>query len=472
LEPGFQQFINDDSSAKAMNIPSKEDLDNLFRPVYEEYFEKRSSETSINSVAQQGYKQEEGINFEESFASVARLEAVRMFISFTTHKIITIFQMDVKIAFLNGLLKEEFYIGQLDGFVNPDFPYHVYRLNKALYDLKQAPRSWHDRHQHGFHPWIYRARTPIATAPTRLRLVSFNERRGPLSVSFNGGLKSGYALPTIGRHFTMPPRARTMIRPLCLALAPKALLLSHPCKKLSSVDVVRQIRKRKKDKRWNVPVETSTSNALVTQCDGVGSYYWSFQEEDEPVNYAPMAFSSSSSSSDNEVVSFLKACTKAYAQLQSHYDKLTANFQKSQFDVISYQSGLESVEARLLVYKQNEFVFEEDIKLLKLEVQLRDNALVSLRQTLEKAEQERDDLKLNDGYHAVPLPYTRTLMPPKPDLVFNNAPTDVETDHSAFTIKLSPTNPDQDLSLTNRSSTPIIEDWVFDSEDESETKTP
>nr|GFA07170.1 hypothetical protein [Tanacetum cinerariifolium] len=86
----------------------------------------------------------------------------------------------------------------------------------------------HDRHRPGFHPWIYRARTPIETAPTRLRLMSFNERRGTLSVFFNGGLKSGYALPTIGRHFTMPPRARTMIRPLCLALAPKALLLSHP----------------------------------------------------------------------------------------------------------------------------------------------------------------------------------------------------------------------------------------------------
>nr|GEY97148.1 hypothetical protein [Tanacetum cinerariifolium]GFA97449.1 hypothetical protein [Tanacetum cinerariifolium] len=107
--------------------------------------------------------------------------------------------------------------------------------------------------------------------------------------------------------------------------------------------------------------------------------------KDEPTNYALMAFSSSSSSSDNEVVSCSKACTKAYLTLQSHYDKLTENFRKSQFDVISYQTGLESVEAKLLVYKQNESVFEEDINLLKLEVQLRDNALVSLRQNLEKA---------------------------------------------------------------------------------------
>nr|GEZ35188.1 hypothetical protein [Tanacetum cinerariifolium] len=74
----------------------------------------------------------------------------------------------------------------------------------------------------------------------------------------------------------------------------------------------------KETQRRNVLVENSTSNALVSQCDGVGSYDWSFQAEDAPTNYAPMAFTpSSSSSSDNEVASCSKACTKAYATLQS-----------------------------------------------------------------------------------------------------------------------------------------------------------
>ncbi|GJS56255.1 retrovirus-related pol polyprotein from transposon TNT 1-94 [Tanacetum coccineum] len=89
--------------------------------------------------------QEEGIDFEESFAPVARLEAVRKFIAFVAHKNITIFQMDVKIAFLNGPLKEEVYVSQPDGYVDPDFLDHVYRLKKALYDLKQAPRAWYDK---------------------------------------------------------------------------------------------------------------------------------------------------------------------------------------------------------------------------------------------------------------------------------------------------------------------------------------
>nr|GFB49867.1 retrovirus-related Pol polyprotein from transposon TNT 1-94 [Tanacetum cinerariifolium] len=147
--------------------------------------------------------------------------------------------------------------------------------------------------------------------------------------------------------------------------------------------------------RRSVPVETATSNALVSQCDGVGSYDWSFQAEEEPTNYALMAFSSSSSFSDNEVVSCSKACTKTYAQLQSHYDKLIADFQKSQFDVMSYQTGLESVEARQLVYKKNESVLEENIKLLNIEVQLRHIALATLRQKLETTEKDRGDLNIN-----------------------------------------------------------------------------
>ncbi|GKB18696.1 retrovirus-related pol polyprotein from transposon TNT 1-94 [Tanacetum coccineum] len=102
-----------------------------------------------------GYKQEEGIDFEESFAHVAHLEAVRMFIAYDAHKNITIFQMDVKTAFLNGTLKEEVYVSQPEGFIDPEFLDHVYRLKKALYGLKQAPRAWYDKLssfliEHGF----------------------------------------------------------------------------------------------------------------------------------------------------------------------------------------------------------------------------------------------------------------------------------------------------------------------------------
>ncbi|GKD74674.1 retrovirus-related pol polyprotein from transposon TNT 1-94, partial [Tanacetum coccineum] len=91
-----------------------------------------------------GYRQEEGIDFEESFAPVARIEAIRIFIANAASKNITISQMDVKTTFLNGELKEEVYVSQPEGFVDLDHPTHVYRLKKALYGLKQAPRAWYD----------------------------------------------------------------------------------------------------------------------------------------------------------------------------------------------------------------------------------------------------------------------------------------------------------------------------------------
>ncbi|GJR92858.1 putative ribonuclease H-like domain-containing protein [Tanacetum coccineum] len=87
---------------------------------------------------------EEGIDFEESFAPMARLEVVRIFLAFAAHMNMIVYQMDVKTTFLNSILREKAYISQLDGFVDPDNPNHVYRLKKSLYGLKQALRAWYD----------------------------------------------------------------------------------------------------------------------------------------------------------------------------------------------------------------------------------------------------------------------------------------------------------------------------------------
>nr|GEV86820.1 hypothetical protein [Tanacetum cinerariifolium]GEV91248.1 hypothetical protein [Tanacetum cinerariifolium] len=122
-----------------------------------------------------------------------------------------------------------------------------------------------------------------------------------------------------------------------------------------------------------------------------------------------MAITSSSSSSDKEVQSCSKACSKAYDQLHSQYDKLIVEFCKSQIDVLSYHAGLESVEARLVMYKQNESILQENINMLKNEVEARE---------------------------------------------------------------LSPAKPAQDISQTTRPMAPIIQDWVSNSEDESEPNDP
>nr|GEU96189.1 copia protein [Tanacetum cinerariifolium] len=106
---------------------------------------KDEDQTVIRNKARlvaKGYAQEEVIDFEESFAPVPRLEAVQIFVGYAAHKSFPIYQMDVKTVFLNGPLKEEVYVAQPDGFVDPDHPEKVYRLRKALYGLKQAPRVW------------------------------------------------------------------------------------------------------------------------------------------------------------------------------------------------------------------------------------------------------------------------------------------------------------------------------------------
>nr|GEY08075.1 retrovirus-related Pol polyprotein from transposon TNT 1-94 [Tanacetum cinerariifolium] len=91
-----------------------------------------------------GYSQQEGIDYDETFAPIARIEAIRFFLAYAAHNNFTVFQMDVKTAFLNGILKEEVYVGQHPGFVSKQYPDHVYALDKALYGLKQAPRARYD----------------------------------------------------------------------------------------------------------------------------------------------------------------------------------------------------------------------------------------------------------------------------------------------------------------------------------------
>ena len=93
----------------------------------------------------QGYSQVEGVDFDESFAPVAHMESIIFLLTLACHLKFKIYQMDVKNTFLNGFLKEDVYLAQPKGFIDPHFPNHVLYLRKALYGLKQAPRAWYDR---------------------------------------------------------------------------------------------------------------------------------------------------------------------------------------------------------------------------------------------------------------------------------------------------------------------------------------
>ncbi|GKE47014.1 hypothetical protein Tco_1478272 [Tanacetum coccineum] len=172
--------------------------------------------------------------------------------------------------------------------------------------------------------------------------------------------------------------------------------------------------KNRESSRRSVPVETITSNALIS-CDVLGGYDWSDQAEEGPTNYALMAYSTSSSDSE-----------------------------KSQLMALAYKTGLESVEEKLVVYKKNKSIFEQDIKELQIKIYLREIAITKLRKKLENAQQEKDCIQFNMdklenaskslnkiiecqiadnckkglGYNAVPPPYTRNFMPPSSNLSF------------------------------------------------------
>ncbi|GJV98357.1 retrovirus-related pol polyprotein from transposon TNT 1-94 [Tanacetum coccineum] len=120
----------------AETVTTSNELDLLFTLMFDELLNGTTQVVSKSSA--------EGIDFKESFAPVARLEAVRLFVAYVADKSFPIYQMDVKTTFLNGPLKEEVYVNQPDGLVDPHHPDKVYRLKKALYGLKQAPRAWYN----------------------------------------------------------------------------------------------------------------------------------------------------------------------------------------------------------------------------------------------------------------------------------------------------------------------------------------
>jgi hypothetical protein len=95
-------------------------------------------------LVEKGYSQLKGLDFDETFAPIARLESIRMLLDYATHHNFNLYKMDVKSAFLNGLIKEEVYVEQPSGFNSEEYPNYVYKLYNALYELKQAPRAWYE----------------------------------------------------------------------------------------------------------------------------------------------------------------------------------------------------------------------------------------------------------------------------------------------------------------------------------------
>ncbi|GJT11962.1 retrovirus-related pol polyprotein from transposon TNT 1-94 [Tanacetum coccineum] len=150
----------------------------------------------------------------------------------------------------------------------------------------------------------------------------------------------------------------------------------------------------KENTRRVMPVETTTSNALIS-CDGLGDYDWSDQAEEGPTNFALMAYSSTSSNSKVSTDSNCSSsCLENVKILKEQNEQLIKDLRISKINAITYKTSLESVEVRLLVYKKNESVYEEDIKLLKREIYLKEVGITELRRKLELAQKQIDKIQL------------------------------------------------------------------------------
>ncbi|GJW10275.1 retrovirus-related pol polyprotein from transposon TNT 1-94 [Tanacetum coccineum] len=263
-----------------------------------------------------------------------------------------------------------------------------------------------------------------------------------------------------------------------------------------------QDSRNKEPTRRTVPIEETTSNALVSQCDGFG-YDWSDQAKEGPTNFALMAYSSTSSNSyTNFEVSndsnCCSSCLECVKDLKEQNEQLVKELRTARVSAVSYKTGLESVKARLVVFKKNEFVYEEDIKLLKREVYLRDLNIAEHKRKLELVTKEKDEVQLTVqkfensskslsklldrqimdkcktglGYNAVPPPYTGNFMPPKHDLVYPSLDDFVEVNKSASeSVVEKPTvETNEPKNARKENGAPIIEDWVSESEEEDVPK--
>ncbi|GJW63774.1 putative ribonuclease H-like domain-containing protein [Tanacetum coccineum] len=302
----------------------------------------------------QGFRQEEGIDYDKVFAPVARIEAIRLFLAFASYMGFTVYQMDVKSAFLYGTIEEEVYVHQPPGFVDPAHPNKVYKVIKALYGLHQAPRAWYEtlssflmengfrrdevlKNDHGvirFHNGTKKASVALdlgfdkqhvlkdlvvaACLDYMLLDIGLDVPTASFSLFLLGslisqlvleprgsdlGLLSSQAASEGSRHFTNLT-SKHMDWFTAGFVVPTGLLT------ISSASIVRYGSTDALGSwmtlmlmAWlllivlsNAPTNESSSQALVAQ-DGLVSYDWSNDFEVEPVNYALMAISSSSSSS-------------------------------------------------------------------------------------------------------------------------------------------------------------------------------
>ncbi|GKA18203.1 putative ribonuclease H-like domain-containing protein [Tanacetum coccineum] len=486
----------------------------------------------------QGYTQEEGIDYDEVFAPIARIEAIRLFLAYASFKDFVVYQMDVKSDFLYKKIKKEVYVCQPLGFEDLDFLDRVKKVENALYGLHQAPKAWYETLstyllnngvQRGkIDKTLFIRRDKGSTRSTLLMALP-NEHQ----LKFNSYTDAKTLIHVIENRFRVIEQTYERLQKLISQLEmhgeviPQEDINQKFLRSLSqewTMHTIVWINKPEIEtlslddlfnnlKAYELEVKgtsgsttnlaflssSSTNSASRTVntaqgCDGFG-YDWSDQAKEGPTNFALMAYSpTSSTSSTNSEVSndsnCCSSCLKCVKDLKKHNEQLVKDLRTARISAVSYKTGLEYVEARLLVFKKNESVYEDDIKLLKCEIYLRDLDITELKRKLELATKEKDEVQLTVkkfenssknlsklldrhimdkcktglGYNAVPPPYIGNFMPPKYDLVYPSLDDFVDESVSEPIVKKPTIETNKSKTVRKENGAPIIKEWVSDTD--------
>nr|GEV03914.1 putative reverse transcriptase domain, ribonuclease H-like domain, aspartic peptidase domain protein [Tanacetum cinerariifolium] len=488
-----------------------------------------------------GYRQEEGIDFEESFAPVARIEAIHIFIANAASRNMTVYQTDVKMAFLNGELKEEVYVSQPKGFVDPDHPTHVYCLKKALYGLKQAHRAWYDMlsrflldnnfSKGAFDPTLFTRKTGkhillvqiyrTAISTTEAEYIAMSSA---IALCCNNVQHSRSKHIDIRHHFIRDQVERGVVELYFVTtdyqladIFTKALprqqfkfIFPRLGIKSMSLTTLKRLQEEEGSNHWFFSDLTAPSGQATTNIREA-SYYQEYQENvvkhrcfltSEPAR-KPNPTAQKVRINILQYLIHLRMCKDVPTKMMKMFLLVENLWQQNPDNCkdlgISIQ-GLESVEARLVMYQKNETVCEEDIKLLKFDVMLRDNALAKLRKKFETAKKERNDLKLTLDKFQTSLKNLSKLLESQvsdktglgfDSQVFNSQVFDCQELHihesdntvpkspendsesvaNVFNVESSTNKPSKDMSKTLRPDAPIVKDWVSNSEDETKIES-
>ncbi|GJT52301.1 putative ribonuclease H-like domain-containing protein [Tanacetum coccineum] len=295
----------------------------------------------------QGYTQEERIDYDEVFAPVARIEAIKLFLAYASFMGFIVYQMDVKSAFLYGTIEEEVYVCQPPGFEDLQFLDKVYKVEKALYGLHQAPRAWYE------------------TLSTYLLEIDL-ERHYRLRTLF------------IKKTRELPAKVDAMQDELLQFKIQKVwILVDLPFgKKATRIRILLE----------SVGIKGNSNNRTEDDME-----FWKTKSRSRTIQKEDS--NACLRLTDTEVISCSNKCKESYANLKKLYDAQREQLSDASIEIKAYSQGLKKVEAQLVAHQQGQLWYEQKIKFMKIDLDDKTDVLTYHKKLLAEAQKEKEDLK-------------------------------------------------------------------------------